>query len=138
MGQHEDQVNLITLVKRAEEQLAFFKEVSPVDVCSAPYSHSSSPAVWPPHVSWPSCPPSWRRLELVFSLPKSKMSSVIGRWGRGPLLTYLSGYDLHSWEMSPIHRGGVPALVSPRPLAVADLPMNRPLPMLGPHGLPGS
>lgn len=45
---------------------------------------------------------------------------------------------IHSWEMSPIHRGGVPALVSPRPLAVADLPMNRPLPMLGPHGLPGS
>lgn len=86
-------MNLITLVKRAEEQLAFFKEVSPVDVCSAPYSHSSSPAVWPPHASWPSCPPSWRRLELVFSLPKSKMSSVIGRWSRGPLLAYLSGYD---------------------------------------------
>lgn len=77
--------------------------------------HSSSPATWLPsspdrsqlvyHARLHAVQP-WRPLELVFSTPTAKMSSVIREDG----VTDPSGRacqapcDLHSWELSPIHR----------------------------------
>lgn len=79
----------------------------------------------------------WRPLELVFSTTTAKMSSVVReRWSQDPSWCVCQTHHApHSWQLPPIHRAGLPAIASPRALAVADWSRNRLLAHVGPSSL---